>query len=203
MFTSKTLGIACAIAALATPLQSSASEPTSTDLAKTLTDGGYVIYIRHAQTETDYADQVTADPSKCATQRVLSEAGWAQAKGLGEAFEHYAIPVGNVITSEYCRAWQTADLAFGSYTKTEALNFEKAEEYTEVQIETMRGNVNPLITASPQQGTNTVIVGHDDPFEAITGIYPEPQGVAYILKPNGKDGFEVLGHIDPDAWYSN
>jgi hypothetical protein len=26
-----------------------------------------------------------------------------------------------------------------------------------------------------------VIVGHDDVFEAATGIYPEPQGVAYIL----------------------
>lgn len=134
---------------------------------------------------------------------MLSEAGWAQAKEIGEAFEHYAIPVGNVITSEYCRAWQTADLAFGSYSKTEALNFEKAEEYTDIQIETMRVNVEPLVTALPKQGTNTVIVGHDDPFEAITGIYPEPQGVAYILKPNGKDGFDVLGHIDPNAWYLN
>ena len=45
-----------------------------------------------------------------------------------------------------------------------------------------------------------MIVGHDDPFEAATGIYPEPQGVAYVLRPDGAGGFEVLGHIDPDAW---
>ena len=186
----------------ATP-QLANAEPTPVDLANTLTKGGYVIYIRHARTEKDYADQLTADPNKCATQRVLSEAGWEQAKNIGAAFTHYSIPVGKVISSQYCRAWQTADLAFDTYAKTDALNFEKAEEYTDAQITTMRENVMPLVTALPAKDTNTVIVGHDDPFEAVTGIYPEPQGVAFILKPDGTGGFEILGHIEPDAWYQN
>lgn len=202
MNTLKRLGLACTITALALP-QLATAEATPAELAENLASGGYVIYIRHASTETDYADQVTADPNKCATQRVLSENGWAQAKAIGKAFKEHSIPVGNVITSEYCRAWQTADLAFGVYTKTDALNFEKSEEYTDAQMETMRNNVLPLISAVPENGTNTVIVGHDDPFEASTGIYPEPQGVAYILKPNGNNGFEILGHIGPDAWSTN
>lgn len=200
MNTLQRLGLACATTGLAFP-QLVSAEATTADLTKNLADGGYVIYIRHASTETDYADQVTADPNKCATQRVLSENGWAQAKAIGHAFKEYTIPVGNVITSEYCRAWQTADLAFGVYSKTDALNFEKSEEYTDAQMETMRNNVLPLISAVPEVGTNTVIVGHDDPFEASTGIYPEPQGVAYILKPNGNNSFDVVGHIEPDAWH--
>lgn len=83
------------------------------ELITKLQKGGYVIYFRHAQTEKDYADQVTADPNNGSTQRVLSEAGWKQAKGIGKAFKELKIPVGTVISSQYFRAWQTADLAFG------------------------------------------------------------------------------------------
>ncbi|WP_420393585.1 hypothetical protein [Acuticoccus sp.] len=44
-----------------------------------------------------------------------------------------------------------------------------------------------------------MVVGHDDPFEAVTGIYLEPMGVTYVLRPS--DGaVEVLGHITPGYW---
>ncbi len=58
----------------------------------------------------------------------------------------------------------------------------------------------PFVSAMPPEGVNTVIVAHDDPFEAVSDIYPEPMGVAYVLKPEGEEGFEVLGHIVPDGW---
>ncbi|HBQ99675.1 MULTISPECIES: hypothetical protein [unclassified Roseofilum] len=32
----------------------------------------------------------------------------------------------------------------------------------------------------------TALVGHDDIFETATGIYPDPMGIAYIIKPDGK-----------------
>ena len=41
---------------------------------------------------------------------------------------------------------------------------------------------------------------HDDPFEASTGIYPEPQGVCYVVKPLGEKKFEILGSITPEQW---
>jgi broad specificity phosphatase PhoE len=168
-------------------------------LVERLTEGGYVLYIRHAQTESDYADQVTADPENCATQRVLSRTGWAQAQAIGAAIDAAGIPVAEVLSSQYCRAWQTADLAFGYHEETAALNFEPAEDYSDVQIQAMRDRVTPLVMARMQAGSNRVIVGHDDPFEALTGIYPEPQGVAYVLQV--RDGaIEVLGAIAPDAW---
>jgi hypothetical protein len=52
----------------------------------------------------------------------------------------------------------------------------------------------------PPAATNTVIVGHDDPFEAATGIYPEPMGVAQIIRPQPDGSFSVLGEIPPAAW---
>ncbi|XPM55999.2 MAG: histidine phosphatase family protein [Leptolyngbya sp. IPPAS B-1204] len=173
---------------------------TGADLVNALRQGGYVIYFRHAQTEKDYADQVSATMGDCSTQRMLSEVGWQQARTIGKAFQNLQIPVGQVYSSEYCRAWQTADLAFGRYEKRAALNFPPAEEYTEEQVQQMRAAVMPMLTALPASGTNTVIVGHDDVFEAATGIYPEPQGVAYVVKPNGQGGFELVANLLPEEW---
>ncbi|NJN86433.1 MAG: histidine phosphatase family protein [Leptolyngbyaceae cyanobacterium SL_7_1] len=169
-------------------------------LVSALREGGYVIFFRHAQTEVDYADQVFARMGHCATQRMLGEEGWQQARAIGQAFETLAIPVGEVYSSEYCRAWQTADLAFGRYEKLAALNFPPSSDYTEAQIAEMRNNLTPLLTAVPATGTNTVIVGHDDLFDAVTGIYPEPQGIAYIVKPDGQGGFEIVANVESEEW---
>lgn len=179
--------------------QAARSQTVTADLVSELQNGGYVIYFRHAQTESDYADQVTADPENCATQRVLSRSGWQQAMTIGQAIEDHGIPVGEVLASQYCRAWQTADLAFGHHDEMADLNFEPAEDYTPEQFAAMRDRVLPLITAEVPAGTNRVIVGHDDPFEAVTGIYPEPQGVAYVLRASG-GAVEVVASVGPDGW---
>ena len=172
----------------------------SAELLNALQEGGYVIYFRHAQTEKDYADQVSADVNDCSTQRALSEAGWQQAEAIKEGFENNSIPVGQVISSEYCRAWQTAQLAFSKYEKNPALNFLPYEDYTEAQVEKMKSNVMLLLTAEPESGTNTVIVGHDDIFESATGIYPAPQGIAYVVKPDGNGGMELIANLLPEEW---
>lgn len=168
-------------------------------LVEKLQHGGLVVYFRHASTEKDYADQVKADVNDGSTQRVLSEKAWHQAVGIGEAFREHGIPVGKVISSEYFRAWQTAWLAFGKYEKNPKLNFLPFEDYTGEQTQTMRERVTPLLVEKPADGLNRIIVGHDDPFEAVTGIHPEPQGVGYVLEPDGED-FTVLGHVDPGNW---
>ena len=181
----------------------SLAEDMSADgLVAALQDGGHVLYIRHASTETDYADQIDAVMGDCSTQRVLSEDGWAEARQIGAAFERLDIPVNEVISSEYCRAWQTAALAFGRYEKASDLNFEPADPYTDEQMAAMSERLTPHLSRVPPDGENTVLVGHDDPFEAATGIYPEPMGVTYVLRPAGDGEFDVLGHIPLADWES-
>ena len=171
-------------------------------LLNALRKGGHIIYIRHAQTDKDYADQ--ADPkldlTNCGTQRTLSDKGWEQAKNIGSGFRKANIPVGKVFASDYCRAWQTADLAFGTFKRTSALNFVKSEEYNAAQRLEMKTAVMPLLTAIPAVGTNTVIVGHDDVFDAATGYYPKPQGMAYILKPDGQGKFTIVATVAAEGW---
>ena len=169
-------------------------------LVEAMRGGGHVVFIRHASTETDYADQVDAVMGDCSTQRTLSEAGWAEAKAIGEAFRALEIPVGEVISSEYCRGWQTADLAFGTYEKTSDLNFEPAEDYTEEQLAAMAERMTPHLSSPVETDGNRILVGHDDPFDAATGIYPEPMGVTFVLEPLGNGDFRILGSIDPSEW---
>ena len=90
------------------------------------------------------------------------------------------------------RIWRTQ--------KDSRLNFLPYEDYTKSHIELMKKNVTPLLTRPPLPGTNTVIIGHDDPFEAVTGVYPEPQGIGYILKPDGGKSFKIIASVLPSEW---
>jgi phosphohistidine phosphatase SixA len=191
------LSLTLFLALLAAPAN---AQSDAASLIAEMAQGGLVLYVRHAMTESDYADQVNADPMACSTQRVLSEGGWQQARALGRAFAAHAIPVSEVLASQYCRAWQTADLMFGQYQRLAALNFEPAEDYTDAQTAAMRERVQALVLAPLAPGANRVLVGHDDPFEALTGIYPEPMGVVYVLRPGADGSISVLGHIPPDGW---
>lgn len=170
------------------------------DLIGVMKAGGNVIYVRHATTNKDWSDQVSAVMGDCSTQRSLSELGWEEAKGIGAAFERSEIPVGDVISSQYCRAWQTADLAFGDYTKNADLNFAPADDYTDQQWQTMSDNMTKHFIVEPAEGINTILVGRDDPFNAATGIYPDPMGVVFVIKPSGDGKFQVLGSIAPTQW---
>jgi phosphohistidine phosphatase SixA len=188
-----------ALAIFTAPMAASAQDLPVADLVAALKSGGHVLYVRHAMTETDYADQVAAKLGDCATQRVLSEDGWVQAKKIGKAIEAQGIEISDVVSSEYCRAWQTADLAFGHYRMDESLNFAPTEDYADSDISDMKRNVTPFLSERVVEGTR-IVVGHDDPFEAATGIYPEPQGAAYVVRPDGNGGFTVLGRIKSNEW---
>lgn len=64
----------------------------------------------------------------------------------------------------------------------------------------MKANLTPFLEKVPEKGTNTVIVGHDDIFEAATGIYPDPQGIAYIVSPDGEGSFTLEAKVLPEEW---
>jgi broad specificity phosphatase PhoE len=168
-------------------------------LVNALQGGGYVIYIRHGQTEKAADDKVTAKIGDCSTQRILSEQGWQQAKEIGKAFQDLKIPVDRVYSSDYCRAWQTADLAFDRYEKNSNLNFLPVEKYNDQQKRQIRERVMPLLSAAPSKGSNTVIVGHGDVFKAAMGV-DLTQGAAYILKPNATGSVEIVANLRAEDW---
>lgn len=172
------------------------------ELLSALQKGGHIIYFRHAKTNKDEKDQPDSklDLENCEIQRNLSDEGTQQAKDIGATITAKNIPVGEVITSEYCRTWKTADLAFGKHVKNSQLNFLPSKEPTDEQVKEAEAKVKPLLTVVPESGKNTVIVGHSDVLEAATGISPDPEGIAYILTPDGKGNFEVQANVLPEEW---
>lgn len=177
--------------------------------------GGHVLYTRHVRTDTDFADQ--DDPKfnifDCNQQRKVSAEGYQQATVLRKAIQHFGIKVKQVISSQFCRAWQTAIPMYGRLNKqSPRLNFiQEVECAGESDLQACldrkaQANLTPLLSRRirrwPQGRRNRALVAHDDPFKSTTGYYPFPMGATYIIEPKGRGrGFEVKGCIAPDAWF--
>ncbi|MEA2514504.1 MAG: hypothetical protein QOJ59_3991 [Thermomicrobiales bacterium] len=152
-------------------------------LVGALRAGGYVIYFRHASTDFSQTDADRQDLADCSTQRNLDEAGSADARAIGTAFRALAIPVGDVLSSEYCRIRETAELAFGRVTPSRDLTSRASttgEAERAERIEALRG----LLSTPPPTGVNTVLVGHLFNLQDATGI-SIAEGEAAIFLPQG------------------
>src|SRR6201995_308576 len=97
-----------AASGLAMPDRASAD---TINLLQSLRAGGLVIVVRHGATFPDQADTDPLNFDNVAAQRNLNENGKALAKAFGNAIRQAGIPVGQVLTSKYNRAYETAVIA--------------------------------------------------------------------------------------------
>ena len=75
-------------------------------------DDGAAVLMRHAEAPGG-GDPPGFRLDDCTTQRNLDEVGRDQARRIGQAFRERGIRVGRVLSSRWCRARDTARLAFG------------------------------------------------------------------------------------------
>ena len=109
-----------------------------------LKEGKKIIFMRHALAPG------TADPKNfniddCSTQRNLSEEGRQQAKNIGNYFEENLIPIDKVISSEWCRCTETAEIAFKKFETNNFLNSFFSEKFSKnrtKQIKNLKKYVN-------------------------------------------------------------
>jgi hypothetical protein len=181
------LGIALAVAgaaAAASPYL--ASEANEALIERAMTDGGYVIYLRHASRlsgprESFNAETPLAAFTDCGEQRNLSTAGRGEAARIGLAFQAFGVPIGDVYALPLCRTRETAELAFG-------------RAVLETQLYDP-GFVERLLAERPASGTNTVLVDTEDQVRRVAGVALAP-GEAAIFKPDGRGGFQYRGTLD-------
>lgn len=192
------LGVMLSFAATQSPFAQERLSPKQA--VESIKSGGYTLYFRHFETGADTADQHMATLAKCASQRQLNAKGARQAIEVREAFVALKIPVGDVLASPFCRAWQSADLAFGRHTSIDGLKLPPSKDYTEADKRAMRDALLPLLAKVPAAGTNTVIMAHDDNMPAAGGPEIKTQGEVVIVKPDGKGGFIVVAQIRPGFW---
>lgn len=149
-------------------------------LLEDLREGGYVIYVRHARTDNAQED---TDLASCETQRNLSEQGRLDAASIGETWATLAVPVGELISTEYCRTRETAQLAFGEPNIIPKAQLEQALE--------------TLLAIPPAEGMNTVIsIPEDIRFNEGDALVYRPLG-----GPMGDQGYELVTRISFLNWF--
>jgi len=158
----------------------------------TLSDGGIVLF-RHTLAPGT-GDPGNFEIGNCDTQRNLNGQGRADAALIGEVFRERGIEVGKVLTSQWCRCWQTAELAFPG-------NWEEEPAFNSFFGNRSRG---PAQTAQAQdilmswEGPGAlVVVTHQVNITALTNIFPSSgEGIILRREPEGPD---VVGRLPVSA----
>ena len=171
--------------------------PVSPPPLDALRDGGMVIFFRHAATDHAQTDQDRLDLEDCETQRNLTAEGREQAKAIGRAFGAMGIPVGEVFTSPFCRCRETARLAFGRETVADFLHYAIGLNAEDRALVTKQ--LKKLLSSPVEQGANRIIVSHTGNLREAAGIWPKPEGVAWVFRPT-EDGFAAVGRVLPTEW---
>jgi phosphohistidine phosphatase SixA len=155
-----------------------------------LREGGAVALIRHARAP-GVGDPAGFRLEDCATQRNLSEAGRAQAAALGAQFKARKIDVQQVLSSRWCRALDTARLAFGDLAEgsptLDSLFPERAEQEPRTRA------FRDLVAGWQGREGIAVFVTHQVNITALTGAFLA-EGEVIVLKPQA-DGFTLVGRI--------
>jgi broad specificity phosphatase PhoE len=166
-----------------------------------LQDGGYIIYFRHGEA-TVGKDQPHVIFEDCKTQRNLSEIGKEQVILIGKAFREKGIPVEPfIVSSPFCRALDTAKLAFPNnpirieYSLAKIVNLSEVPTLTDTERKAIIDDFIRLLELPPLTGQNKVIIGHSFPkqlglgnIDYMTGIVIKPKGWGY--------GYEVIAKLD-------
>jgi phosphohistidine phosphatase SixA len=159
--------------------------------------GGHVAMVRHGLTTPGTGDPLGFKLEDCKTQRNLIEEGRAESRKLGDLLRKNAIRIDRVLSSEWCRCVETAELiGAGRVEKEPALNnlFGRPQN-RERQVTEM----SALIAGWKGPG-NLLLSTHGANMGALMGINPETAaGVVLAPAPGTKEGFRVVGRISPEG----
>jgi phosphohistidine phosphatase SixA len=155
---------------------------------------GHVALIRHASAPGPAGDPVGYKLDDCATQRNLSEQGRAEARALGERFRTQQVKVGKIVSSEWCRCRQTAELMnigpiedAPTFNNAFVLNIKRDE---------LTAGARVLIGAWRGPGT-LVVVTHGENIQLMLGLRLR-EGEVIVVAPDqdNEKKMRVLGRID-------
>lgn len=158
-------------------------------LWEALRGGGHVLFVRHSQTTPGIGDPPGFKLEECATQRNLSDEGRAQARRMGDALRLRKVPIGEVLSSPWCRCVETAQLAFGRAKVWKPLsNLHARHDNADRQVRALRPRI-----AAHQGDRNLVLVAHGSVASALIGEHLA-MGEILVLKPQPA-GFRVVGRL--------
>ena len=126
-------------------------------LINQLEEGGKLIFIRHAYAPGS-GDPHNFNLNDCSTQRNLSDEGRKQAEYIGEFFRNKKIKIHKVLSSEWCRCKETAQIAFKNFSTNSFLNSFYSSKFAKNknnQIDALNDYINKF-----QSNKNLVFITH-------------------------------------------
>ena len=147
-----------------------------------------IIFIRHAIAPGN-GDPQNFDISNCSTQRNLSKDGKLQALKIGKFFKKNDIKLTKVLSSEWCRCKDTANIAFGNFQTFSALNsFYEARfaKNKSKQIKELKSFLNNW-----ESDSNLIIVTH---FVVISELLNKGTSSGEMILTDKK--LTILGNLE-------
>lgn len=152
-----------------------------------------IVLMRHA-TAPGTGDPPEFRLGDCRTQRTLSDQGRAEARAMGDALRKAGIGFAHVLTSEWCRARETAELLdLGPVTP-----FPPANSFFANRGDAAAQSAQTLAHLRKLTADGRVlIVTHQVNITALTGILPRSGEAVVARLESGGDGFQVTGRLPP------
>ena len=159
-------------------------------LWRRLAAGGQVVLLRHGTTTPGVGDPAGFRLDDCTTQRNLTEAGREESRRIGASFKTRAIPVERVLSSPWCRCFETARLAFGSAEAWEPLSSLFADRTRQAE----QTRAFRTLAGEKRTGGNVILVTHGANVVAFVGVSPA-MGEMVVVTPQGNGTFTVTGRL--------
>ena len=153
-----------------------------------LDDGGKLIFIRHAYAPGS-GDPNNFNLDDCSTQRNLSKEGRKQAEYIGEFFRSNKIKIEKVLSSEWCRCKETAQIAFKNFSSNSFLNSFYSSKFAKnknMQIEALIEYIKKF-----ESDKNLILVTH---YVLISEVlnYGTSSGEIVVSDKN----FNIIGSLE-------
>jgi phosphohistidine phosphatase SixA len=170
-----------------------ANADDDTSVWAALRTDGYVALIRHASAPGPAGDPAEYKLDDCTTQRNLSEQGRAEARALGDRFRMQQVKVGKVISSEWCRCRQTAELM--NIGRVEVASTFNNAFVLNATRDALTAGARATIGAWRGPGT-LVVVTHGQNIMAILGVHPrEGEVIVVAPDPASENKMRLIGRI--------
>ena len=153
-----------------------------------LDDGGKLIFIRHAYAPGS-GDPNNFNLDDCSTQRNLSKEGRKQAEYIGKFFRNNKIKIEKVLSSEWCRCKETAQIAFKNFSSNSFLNSFYSSKFAKnknMQIEALIEYIKKF-----ESDKNLILVTH---YVLISEVlnYGTSSGEIVVSDKN----FNIIGSLE-------
>lgn len=155
-----------------------------------IADGAIVLF-RHANAP-GVGDPPGHRLGDCTTQRNLDDAGREQARRIGQTLRARKVPVRRVLSSQWCRTRETAQLAFPGLVRDEPLFNSFFEDRSSAPAQTAAA----LALLKRWRGPGVLVVStHQVNITALTGA-TVASGEGVVVRV-GAAGLEVVGRVLP------